>query len=86
MSEKPELPIPEHKLGRVGWASVPICAPCYRKLYRRVPLRTADPPVEVCYQCLLPTQSGIYTRGYAKVVLLHVTGLGLWPIYERYPN
>jgi hypothetical protein len=77
---------PEHELGRIGWATVPICSICWHKLYKKVPIRMKEPPVEICYQCLIPTQAGIYARGYAKVVQVMLRGLGLTAVYERYPN
>lgn len=78
---------PEHELGRIGWATVPICLVCWTRLNpNRTPVKMVDPPVEICYQCLSATQMGIYTRGYAKVVQVMLKGLGLTAVYERYPN
>ena len=82
-----DLSPPEHELGRIGWATVPICSVCWLKLYpNRQPVKMINPPVEICYQCLMATQMGIYTRGYAKVVQMMVAKVGLVAIYERYPN
>lgn len=82
-----DLSPPEHDLGWIGWATVPICSVCWSKLYKnRQPVKMKTPPVEICYHCLMATQMGIYTRGYAKVVQIMVSGRGLVTIYERYPN
>lgn len=77
---------PEHELGRIGWATVPMCDECYAHHYKKQPIAMLDPEVELCCMCLQLTEAGIYVRGYAQVVNLEIPGQGSWKVYQHYPH
>lgn len=86
VTEDPNFAEPEHALGRVGWATVPICSFCYaRENPGREPFYLREAPLEVCYRCVAVTEAGIYYRGYAKVVQVMVPVYGLVAAYEAHP-